>query len=148
MPLIKINKDAKSENDYVKIELSRDPTSEKSDLNEFKMALFDNSKSEYFLLFVWNLKIILEASGPLSVSTNIQYLCMLLHGEALHKVDTLSVEVVINTITHLNHIFVGLVVYFFPINALSKQNHTIRRVMRRPHELNLRCYTALMIYID
>ena len=42
----------KAERDCVKIKLRRDPTSEKSDLYEFKMDLFDNGDLEEFLFFV------------------------------------------------------------------------------------------------
>ena len=37
---------------FVKIKLCRDLTSEKSDLYEFKMALFNNGKPEEFLLYI------------------------------------------------------------------------------------------------
>ena len=39
---IKRKLDKKSEKDYVKIKLCRDPTPEKSDMYKFRMALFDN----------------------------------------------------------------------------------------------------------
>ena len=42
IPLIKIKIDDKSDTYFVKIKLRRDPTSEKLDLYEFKMTLFDN----------------------------------------------------------------------------------------------------------
>ena len=42
IPLIKSNNNAKLEKDCVKIKLGRDPMSEKLDLYELKMALFDN----------------------------------------------------------------------------------------------------------
>ena len=40
--MIKSKHDDKSYNDFVKLKLRSDPTSEKSELYEFKMALFDN----------------------------------------------------------------------------------------------------------
>ena len=52
--LIKTKNDAKLKNDGVKKKLFRNPTSEKSDLYEFKMALFYKSDPEYFLSFVHN----------------------------------------------------------------------------------------------
>ena len=42
IPMIKSKHDDKSYNDFVKLKLRSDPTSEKSELYEFKMALFDN----------------------------------------------------------------------------------------------------------
>ena len=43
-PLIKGKNDEKPDKQFVKIRLRRDPTSKKSDLYEFKMALFDNGE--------------------------------------------------------------------------------------------------------
>ena len=50
-----------------------------------------------------------EASGTLANSANIQYLCKLLPGEALHQLDTLYFEVGSKTTAHLNRIVLGLV---------------------------------------
>ena len=66
------------------------------------MTLFDNRKSKYILLFVRNFQMNLEASGMIAVSANIQYLFMLLHGEALSQLYILSVEVGSITTAHLN----------------------------------------------
>ena len=46
IPLIKIKHDDKSDKDLVKLKFCRDLTSEKSDLYEFKMALFENGGPE------------------------------------------------------------------------------------------------------
>ena len=54
IPLITSKNDEKLDNDCVKIELRRDPTSEKLDLYQFKMALFYQSDPEEFLLFICN----------------------------------------------------------------------------------------------
>ena len=70
-----------------------DPTSEKLDQFEFKMALFDNGKPEEFLLFIKNFNMTLEASGMLNSGAKIQYLHTLVHGEVLRQFDTLSAEV-------------------------------------------------------
>ena len=91
-----------------KNKLCRDPQPEKSDLHEFKMALFDNSKSEEFLLFLRNFQMMIKAPGALASSATIQHFCTLLRGEALRKLDTFFVEVVSITTTNLNHIVLGL----------------------------------------
>ena len=52
IPPIKHKNDEKSDKYFVTIKLRKNPTSEKLDLYELKMSLFDNSKPEYFLLFV------------------------------------------------------------------------------------------------
>ena len=38
-----------SEKDYVKIKMCRNPTSENSDMYEFRMSLFENVELEVFL---------------------------------------------------------------------------------------------------
>ena len=50
-PRIKRKNNYKLGKDFVKIKLSRDPTSENLDLYEFKLSLFDNGdQEEYFVL--------------------------------------------------------------------------------------------------
>ena len=72
------------------------------------MALFEKGNPEEFLLFVWNLQMTLKDSGELATSTDVQYICTLLHVEALHQIDTLSIEVGSTNATHLNRIILGL----------------------------------------
>ena len=61
----KNNNDDKLDKYFVKIKLCRDTTSENLDLNELKMALFDNGNLEEFLLFIKNFNMTIEASGML-----------------------------------------------------------------------------------
>ena len=49
IPLTKSKNDEKLDKDGVKIKLCRDPTSQNSDLYEFKVDLFDNNKPEEFV---------------------------------------------------------------------------------------------------
>ena len=49
----------------------------------------------------------LADSEALSASVKIQYFCALLRGEALRQLDTLFIEVVSTTTTHLNLIILG-----------------------------------------
>ena len=100
--------------------MCRDLTSEKSDVYEFKMALFVNRNMKEFLLFVRNFQMNIKAPGTLATGAKIQYLCMLVRGKALRKLDTLSVEVGSTTSEHLKSIILGLGAYFTPVNALSK----------------------------
>ena len=93
IPLIKINNDDKLDKYSVKIKLRRDPMSEKSDLYEFKMTMFDNGEPEEFLFFIQSLNMTIEAPGTLKAGSNIQYLCTLVNGEALHQFDTFYAEV-------------------------------------------------------
>ena len=88
--------------------MRRDPTSENSDLYEFKMPLFDNGKPEGFLFFIWEFNMTLEASVMLKSGTKIQYLCTLVHGEELCPVDTLSSEAGSSNPENLTYIILGL----------------------------------------
>ena len=82
IPLIKIKNNAKLD------KYCRGLISENSDLYELKMALYDNSEPEGFLLLIWNLNMNLEASRILKAGANNQYLYTLVRGEAsvLHVV--------------------------------------------------------------
>ena len=48
-PLVKGKYDGKSDKYFVELKLCKDSTSCTLDLYEFKMYLFDNGKTEYFL---------------------------------------------------------------------------------------------------
>ena len=72
IPLIKSKNDDKPEKYFVKIKLCRDPMSENLDLYEIKMALFDNSNPEEFLLFVRNFNTTLNVSGKFKAGAKIQ----------------------------------------------------------------------------
>ena len=78
--LIRSDKDEKLDKDFIKIKILRNPTPEKSNLHELKMALFYNSKPEEFLSFVCNFNMTLEASGMHKAGANIQYLCTIVRG--------------------------------------------------------------------
>ena len=65
IPLLKEFHDGKSDKDFAKLKLRRDPTLSTSGLYEFKMSLFGNGKPEKFLLFVRKYKRTLAASGTM-----------------------------------------------------------------------------------
>ena len=71
IPLIKSKNDGKLDKYSGKVKLRRDPTPEKSDLYEFKMALFDNGKPEKLLLCIRNFNMTLETSGTLKYCMKI-----------------------------------------------------------------------------
>ena len=92
-PLIKIKHNDNLDKDLINIKLRRDPGSQKLDLYEFKMSLFNNGNPEEFLLFVNNFNTTLGSSRTLQAGVNIQYLHTLVSGEALQHFDTLSSDV-------------------------------------------------------
>ena len=78
--LIKSKNDEKPDKYFIKIKLRKDPTSEKLDLYECKMDLFDNVHPEELLLFIRNFNMTMEESGTLNSGVKIQYLCTLVCG--------------------------------------------------------------------
>ena len=52
--LIKSKLNFKTERDYVNIKLRINPTSERLDIYELKMALLENGDLEELLFFMWN----------------------------------------------------------------------------------------------
>ena len=100
IPLSKSKNNDKLDKYFVTLKLHRDPTSENSDLYEFKMALFDNGELEEFLLFLQNFQMTLKASGMLAAGAKIRYLHMIVRGKALRQLDTLSVELGSTTSEH------------------------------------------------
>ena len=79
-PLIKERHNSKSDKNYEKLKLRRYPTLPTLDLYEFRMSLFDNGKTEEFLLFICNFNPNLAVSGMLEAGVKYQYLCNLVHG--------------------------------------------------------------------
>ena len=118
IPPIKSKNDEKLDNFFIKIKLRRDPTSQKSDLCELKMSLFDNGEPEYFLLFFVNFNMTLKVSGPLLDGAKIQYHLMLVHGEALRQFDMFSADVGSTTLGNVKSVILGLGMYFHPVNAM------------------------------
>ena len=91
--LIKETRNGKSDENFVKLKLCRDPRSIMLDLYEFKMYLFENGNPEQFMLFVCNFNTTLAVTGILGTDANIQYLCTIVRWEALLKFDLLSAHV-------------------------------------------------------
>ena len=58
-----------------------------------QISLLDNGDPEEFLLFIRNLNMTLVVSGTLEVGDKYQYICTLVHREALCQFDSLSDDV-------------------------------------------------------
>ena len=82
----------------------------------------------------------IAASGTLDMGAKIQYLCMLVRGEALRKFDSLSSDVEIKETLNVEYIIKGLELYFPPVKLLSKQKRVIRRGMKKQCSIKLRRY--------
>ena len=71
IPFIKKNSTGKSDGDYVKLKLRRDPIYSTFDICEFMMSLFDHGELEEFILFLKSLHTILPAIGTLETKANL-----------------------------------------------------------------------------
>ena len=109
---------------------------------EFKTEVFEHVKLDEFLTFRWKFQMNIDVSGTITEYEKIQNLRTYLHVKALHKFETLCAYIGHTTSAHLKYILLGLGIYFFPMNLLSKQKHEMQQIMR---ELKLMCYAAHMI---
>ena len=91
--LIKVKYYGKSDKYLVKLKLYRDNTSSAWDLYEFRMTFFYKGKPEEFLFSMRNFNMILEAFGKLEMGAKVQYLHMLVCGEALYQFYSLSSDI-------------------------------------------------------
>ena len=110
--VIKDKHGGKSDKDFVKLKLSRDPKLSTSDLYEFKMSLFENGEPEESFLFVRNFNKTLKTSRLLEADADFQYLCNIVHREALRQFDLLSSDVEITETLNVDYIIRELSQYF------------------------------------
>ena len=90
----------------------------------------------------------LAASGTLDTVANVQYICMLFHGEELRQFDSLSDDVESTEPLNVEYIIKGLALYFFPVNLLSKQKRAMRRGMKKLCSLKVRRYADPLIFLN
>ena len=148
IPLVKENHDGKSDKDFVKIKLRRNPMSPTSDLYEFKMSLFDNGEPEEFLLFVRNFNMNLAAAGTLEAGVKYQYLRTIVCGEALYQFDSLSDDVEVTETLNVDYMFRSLSQYCTPLNMKPKQKCAMLRETKRMRSLTVRHYVTCLIDIN
>ena len=89
-----------------------------------------------------NFKIAINGRRTTSVVVRINYLHMVIRGEALIRFDELARNNNGITCAHLEHIMEGLLGYFSPINALSKQKRVMCRAIYKPRDLPFKSFTA------
>ena len=92
IPLIKETTTCKSYGYYVKLNLSRYPMYSTSDPYEFRISFFDYGELEEFLLFIKIFLMNRGAMGTLETEAKVQYVCMLVRGEALSHFDLVSAD--------------------------------------------------------
>ena len=79
---------------------------------------------------------------------NVQYLCILVCGEALSLFDALSAEVGGATPVTLASIILVLCAYFFPGKALFRRKHVMHRRMRKSGTLKLKLCAARLVDLN
>ena len=110
--LIKSNHNDKADKDFVIMKVRRYPTSYKSELYEFKMALFDNGNPEEFWLFVCNFNTTLAESEIMETAAKVQYICTLVCWEVLRQFESMSSDVEDTNPLTAEAIILGLGAYF------------------------------------
>ena len=93
-------------------------------------------------------KMMFKDLVTLTASIKLQYIRTILHIEALGRFYTLCDQLVSMNTTHLNLIFLGLGMYFPPVNTLSKKKRAMCCGPRRTQELNVKCYADFMIDLN
>ena len=99
-------------------------------------------------MFVRNFNTTLAALGILDADAKFQYLRTIVHGEALRQFDSFSADVESTQNLNVDDIIKGLAQYPPPVNFLSKQKRVMRRGMKKPRALTVRCYVTRLIDID
>ena len=143
--LIKSNHNDKSEKDFVKLKLHRDLISEKLDLYELKIALFDNDNLEYVLLYVCNVHTTIYSLGTLDPTAKAKYLRTIVCEEVLRQFDLLYAEVESENPLIVEAIVFGLGAYFPPVNSPWKKERAMRSGMRKPCWLKWRHCVACLV---
>ena len=89
----------KSDKDFVKLKLLRDPTSITSDHYEFKMSLFDHVEPEEFLFFIINFNI------NLATTVTLVIIIIIILISSIKNIETVSpffLVLCVLTVTHLS----------------------------------------------
>ena len=81
-------------------------------------------------------------------SVKARYLRTPVRGEALRQFDTFSAEVGGTNSEKLKSVILGLGLYFFCVNDLSKEKHAMLSGTMKPRGLEARHYAARMNYLN
>ena len=73
----------------------------------------------------------LASTETLEMDTKIQYFCIIVHVEALHKFDLLYADVENTENLSLDYYIKGLVLYFTPLYSNSKKKCAMCRGMKK-----------------
>ena len=71
IPLNKETSTGRSYEYYIKLKLRRDPMSSTSDLDDFRMSLFDHGRSGKFLLFICKFNMAIATKGTLETHVKV-----------------------------------------------------------------------------
>ena len=109
---------------------------------ELKIVTFEHCQPEEFLQLMNNLKRAVHRTGNKTAAGKINYIRTLLHGKSLWEFDELASQNAGTKNSHLKFIQEGLLRYYFPINALSKQNRAMGSAIYKPQELSFKRFVA------
>ena len=112
--------------------MRRNPSYSDSKTYELKIVMFEHVQPEELLALMHNCRRVVDGIGNTLVAVNINYLRTLLRGESLQEFDELASQNIGTSNALLKFVLEGLLGWFFPIDALSKQNHVMRRTMCKP----------------
>ena len=75
-------------------------------------------------------------------TVRIKFLRTILRGEVIWEFDNLSIQNNSSNNAHLKEIQGVLMDYFFPMNHISKQKISMRRLINKPHALTMKRLAA------
>ena len=146
--LTKEHKEVEHSSHILKVKTRRNLASATLETYRFKMAVFKKVQPEELLGFLKNFKKAIDGTGTTTVAGWINHLHTMLRGGKLQEFDELASNNNGTTNTHLKQIQEDLLGYFFPINALSKQNRAIHRGMSKPRALPMKIFAARLTELN
>ena len=128
--------------------MRQNPSDADLETYELNISTFENGQPEELLKLMKNFKRVFDGTGTTTAAEKTNYLRNVLREEALREFYELSNQNTGTNNTHLEFIQEGLLGYFPPINALSKQKPTMRRAMRKPRDLPFKRFAARLTELN
>ena len=132
IPLINMELEEERASNIIKAKLRKPLALATSETCNIAIVTLENSQPEEFLALLNNFKIAIYRTGTASVAGQINWLRMMLRGEALidfHKWSSHNNDM---KNSHLKHITEGLLEYSPPINPLYNQERVMHHSICKP----------------
>ena len=101
VPLVKLKLEDERTTRIIKFKMQRNSSSAASETYNINMTTFNDSKPEEFLALLKNFKIVIYGTGTTTLSGRINYLLIILCGQALMEFDKLQSHYGGSTNNHL-----------------------------------------------